>query len=187
MKYILAIICALVMTSCATNKVGDMGKTINQLTATDTVVSSDQTVIYVAESSDARKAAMSVLQAYMQANLDFDDDFKPKFVNRYKTPTASGFGFGSVDIITADNTWLILTATETEPTIIITLPGTGGASFVAPADGQELLVISNQIISNITFFTYSPTTIEGEPSDIAADGYFKLKYNALNNKWYRIG
>ena len=153
--------------------------TINELTATDTLVASDQVPVYVANNGDARKAAMSVLQAYMQANLTFSES-GISYNTQYASPTATGFSIQITDA--SDNIHLILLPLATYAAGTIVLPAVGSL-----IDKQEVLVNCTQIVTTLTVDGNGAGAVAGAPTTLAANGFFRLKYDSTMDTWYRVG
>ena len=154
-----------------------MGTTINQLTATDAVVAGDQVPVYTQNNGDTRKAAMSVLQAYMQANLNFSTSVEK---TTYSSPAT-----GTTVTLTSDgsNIRLIITPAATIATLTITLP-----AISTLVDHQKIIVSSSQIITTLTVNGNDAGAVNGAPTTIAAaNGYFTLEYDAVTTNWIRIG
>ena len=153
---------------------------INQLSAVDTLTAGDLLPIWKTNNGDTRKAAMSVLQAYMQNNLTFPSVAAgvSQFVPQYASPVATGF---TVTLTSnSDNRWLILTP----------LAGYAAGTIVFPAlanvvDNQEILVVSTQAIAALTINGNGATVI-GAPAYVSANGGFRFKFNALGGIWYRL-
>lgn len=150
--------------------------TINKLTGTDTVAAGDLLPVFINNDGQARKAAMSVLQAFMQANLTFGVS---SFTTQYASPSATGFSVQITD--NTSDTHLILTPTATFATGTIVLP----TSTVA-IDKQQVLVNSTQIVTTLTI-NGSGATVTGEPSTLAANDFFTLKFDKPTNAWFRVG
>jgi hypothetical protein len=53
-------------------------------------------------------------------------------------------------------------------------------------DGQELLVNSTQAVTTLTV-AGNGATVAGAPTTLAANGFFRLKFEALVSTWYRVG
>ena len=53
-------------------------------------------------------------------------------------------------------------------------------------DGQVLLVACAQQVNNFSVDGNNALVI-GAPNALAANGFFKLKYDKLSNTWYRVG
>jgi hypothetical protein len=150
--------------------------TINQLSAVDSVVSSDQVPIYSSGQGDARKASMSVIKTFVLAGSTSSDDK----VTQYSSPTATGF---SVTILDSSGTsvWLILTP----------LAGYAAGTLVLPAvancvDRQEILVNTTQAVTTLTINANGATVI-GAPTTLAANAFFRLRFDDVLNVWYRVG
>jgi hypothetical protein len=149
--------------------------TINQLTAVDTVSGTDQLPIYSSVSGDARKAALSVLLAYMQANISTADNK----VTQYAAPSATGFSVAITD--SSSSIWLVLTP----------VAGYAAGTLVLPAvanciDKQEILVNSTQSITTLTI-TANGSNVTGAPTTMAANAFFRLRFEAVTDTWYRVG
>jgi large exoprotein involved in heme utilization and adhesion len=154
---------------------------INQLTRVADVSAGDLVPIFSTENGDARAAAMSVLLAYMQANLVFSTF--DEYVSQYAAPAATGF---TVVITDGDenntNVHLILTPLAGYAAGTITLPAV--ASLV---DKQEVLVNCTQAVTTLTIGLNGATAALGAPTTLAANAFFRLKYDALLTTWYRVG
>jgi hypothetical protein len=151
--------------------------TINKLTALDSVTAGDQVAVYSNSNGDARKAAMSVLQAYMQANLTFTD---ASLTTQYASPSATGFNVQITD--GSASIHLILTPTAGFAAGTITLPAVGNV-----VDKQEVLVNTTQAVTTLTVDGNGVLAVTGEPSTLAANDFFHLKYDATTQAWYRVG
>lgn len=149
--------------------------TINQLTAVDTVVSSDQVPIYQASNGDARKASMAVIKTFMQDGITASDDK----ITQYAAPSATAFSVQITD--GSDSIWLILTPTATFATGAIVLPALANC-----VDKQEVLVVCTQIVTTLTV-SGNGATVTGAPTTLAANAFFRLRFDDVVNVWYRVG
>lgn len=149
--------------------------TINQLSAVDTVASSDQVPIYSSGNGDARKASMSVIKTYVLSDATVADDK----VTQYASPAATGF------TVTVNNSsssvWLILTPLAGYATGTITLPAVANC-----VDRQEVLVNTTQAVTTLTVSGNGATVI-GSPTTLAANAFFRLRFDAVLDVWYRVG
>lgn len=148
--------------------------TINQLSAVDEVVSSDQVPIYSSENGDARKASMAVLLAFIKGQITASDDK----VTQYAAPSATGF---SVQVNDSESVWLVLTPTGAFAAGTLVLPALANC-----VDRQEILVNCTQAITTLTI-TGNGSTVTGAPTTLAANGYFRLRFDDVTNTWYRVG
>ena len=149
-----------------------------QLTRTDMVNAGDLFVIYKTNAGDYRGIATQTLLDYLNANLTFPSGF----ATQYESPTASGFNIQIIDGDTSNtNTHLILTPTGAFAAGTLTLPVVGSAD-----DKQEFLFNSTQAITALTVAGGLASVI-GAPTTIAANDFFRLKYDGVTNVWYRVG
>lgn len=149
--------------------------TINQLSAVDSVVSSDQVPIYSSTNGDARKASMNVIKQFILADATANDDK----ISQYAAPAATGFSVSILD--TSSSIWLILTP----------LAGYAAGTIVMPAvancvDRQELLVNCTQSVATLTI-NANGATVVGAPTTLAANAFFRLRFDDVLNTWYRVG
>jgi len=149
--------------------------TINQLSAVDSLAAGDSFPLYDASNGDSRKTALTTLLAYMQANLTFSSGIT--YTTQYSAPSATGFNIAITDGTT--NIHLILTPVAGYAAGTITLPS-------APADKQEVLVNCTQDITTLTV-DGNGNTVTGEPAAMTANDFFRLKFDAPTDAWYRVG
>lgn len=149
--------------------------TINQLTAADQVASSDQVPIYSSENGDARKASMATLLAFFSGQITANDDK----VTQYSAPSATGF---TVTINNdSDSIWLVLTPVAGYAAGTLTLPAVANC-----VDRQELLVNCTQAVTTLTV-AGNGATVTGAPTTLAANAFFRLRFEAVTKTWYRVG
>jgi hypothetical protein len=149
--------------------------TINQLSAVDAVVSSDQVPIYSSSNGDARKASMSVIKSFVLSGATTSDDK----ISQYAAPSATGFTVTVNN--SSDSVWLILTP----------LAGYAAGTLVLPAvancvDRQEILFNTTQAVTTLTINANGATVI-GAPTTLAANAFFRLRFDAVLDVWYRVG
>lgn len=150
--------------------------TINKLTGIDEVQAGDQLAVFVNNDGQARKAAMSVIQDFMQDNLTFGVS---SFTTQYASPSSTGFSVQITD--DTDDTHLILTPTATFATGTIVLP-----TNTVAVDKQQVLVNSTQEVTTLTI-DGNGATVTGEPSTLAANDFFTLKFDKPTEVWFRVG
>ena len=149
--------------------------TINQLNAVDSLSAADLAVIYSSSNGDARKASMSVLAAFIQSLITVSDDK----ITQYAAPSATGF---SVQVNNGgQNVWLVLTPTGGFAAGTLILPALANA-----LEHQEILVNCTQVITALTI-NGNGATVTGAPTALAANGYFRLRFDAVTSTWYRVG
>jgi hypothetical protein len=150
---------------------------ISNLTATDTIVAGDQLAVGKTSAGDDRRAAMSVLLAYIQANITHPDT---QLTTQYAAPSATGFNIAITD--GDDSIHLILTPTAGFAAGTITLPAVANA-----VDKQVVLVNCTQAVTTLTVDGNGATAVTGEPASLSANDFFKLKYDIVSKTWYRVG
>lgn len=149
---------------------------INQLSTVDAIQGGDLFAIYVNNLGDTRSTSVTLLQAYLQANLDFPVGV---FTNQYSSP-ATGF---NVNVL-GGNYWLIITPVATLATGTVTLPDVTSLS-----GNEEVLVNCTQIISTLTVAKNAlntGTAVVGAPTSLADNEFFRMKYDNLSKNWYRV-
>lgn len=146
---------------------------IERLTLKDVLTAATVFAVNV-NGQDYRLLAGSVLD-YIQANLSFP----ASFTQQYSAPSATGFSVQVTD--GSDNIHLILT------------PGAGYAAgtIVMPllancVDGQEVLINCTQAVTTLTI-TGNGSTVTGAPTTLAANAFFRLRFDDVTNTWYRVG
>lgn len=158
--------------------------TINQLTRATALSAGDLIPIFTTNEGDARAAAVSLLQEYLQDNLDFSNG--DNYTSQYAAPSATGFNVtitdNSADGITSSNVHLILTPLAGYAAGTITLPVVTGL-----VDKQEVLVNCTQSVTTLTIGLNGATGAVGAPTTLAANAFFRLKYDAVTSNWYRVG
>lgn len=149
--------------------------TINQLTAVDAVVSSDQVPIYSSDNGDARKASMATLLKFFAGQITSIDDM----ITQYSAPSATGF---SVQVNNdSNNVWLVLTPTGGFAAGTLVLPSVANC-----VDRQEILVNTTQAVTTLTI-SNGGATVTGAPTTLAANAFFRLRFDIVTKTWYRVG
>ena len=150
-------------------------KYISDLTATDTPAAGDQVPLYSAANGDARRASLTALKTFFQASAASTDSK----VTQYTAPSASPFTVAVTD--SSYSVWLVVTPTGTMALGTITLPAVANC-----VDRQEILVNTTQGITGLTV-SGNGATVTGAPTTLAANGFFRLRFEALTDTWYRVG
>lgn len=158
-----------------------MSTTINRLSAVDSLQAGDSVPLYDTSNGDARKASISVLLAFMQANLDFSP--ADLYTTQYSAPSATGFSVTITDGADDNNSvHLILTPTAGFAAGTIVLPPVASVE-----NKQEVLVNCTQAVTTLTVSANGATAVTGAPTTLAANAFFRLKYDAPTSTWYRVG
>lgn len=148
--------------------------TINQLSGLSQLSSGDLLPIYVPNNGDARKVSVGQLLAFFQQQFA-----SPTLSTQLATP---GTGFNiAVQTPVSEQQWLIIQPAGTLAAGTITLP----LNTQTP-DGTEVLVTTTQIITTFTLALNGAAAAYGAPTTLAANGFFRVRYYAATNSWYRI-
>lgn len=154
--------------------------TINRLSAVDSLEGGDQLPVYDQGNGDARKASLSLLLSWLQSSLTFPSTGVPEYATQRSAPSATGFNVAITD--GSDNIHLILTPAAGYAAGTITLPAKANC-----VDKQLVLVNCTQAVTTLTVDANGATAVTGEPSALAANDFFTLKYDAGTSTWYRVG
>lgn len=145
-----------------------------RLSNTDRVGPCDSVVIWSGDNGDFRGVPIDVLK----------EAIKPEQGNQTSL-LVQHFNPNANFTLNIDNhevgTYLILNPSTSITTGSIKLPERYDVT-----DGQVLLVACAQQVNNFSADGNNALVI-GAPNALAANGFFKLKYDKLSNTWYRVG
>lgn len=148
---------------------------INQLNSADQLSGSDLLPLYSQANGDARKISLTNFLNWLESQQIATQDNK---ITQYAAPlTASTVLLTD----TQNSVWLILTPAGTIAALTLKLP------LVANCiDRQEILVNSTQIVTALTIDANGSSVI-GAPTALTANGFFRLRWDAVMKTWYRVG
>jgi hypothetical protein len=147
--------------------------TINQLPVLAQFSGGDSIPVYSPTNGDARRASITSLIEYFQAN--FAD---PNYLTIINAPTNSGF---NIQLGTqTQNVFLIINPTGAFAAGTITLPPVASCF-----DGQEILVVSSQSIAALTV-NGNGGTLLGTPGALGIGSFFTIRFNRLQSTWYTL-
>jgi hypothetical protein len=148
--------------------------TINQLSGLSQLSSGDLLPIYVPNNGDARKVSIGQLLAFFQQQFA-----SPTLATQLATP---GTGFNvAVQTPVSEQQWLILQPAGTLASGTVTPP----LNTQTP-DGTELLITTTQQITAFAFALNGAAAAYGAPTTLSAEDFFRVRYYAATNSWYRI-
>ena len=148
--------------------------TINQLSGLSQLSSGDLLPIYVPNNGDARKVSIGQLLAFFQQQFA-----SPTLATQFATP-GTGFNVAVQTPVNAQQ-WLILQPAGTLAAGTVTLP----LNTQTP-DGTEILVTTTQQITAFTLALNGAAAVYGDPSTLSSEDFFRVRYYAATNSWYRI-
>ncbi len=113
----------------------------------------------------------AALLAFLQGNITSASAFGTQF----SAPSSTGFSVQVAD----GSTWLVLTPAAGYADGEIVLPAN-------PEDGDEFLCNCTQAVTTLTV-DGGTNTVTGEPTTLAANDFFRLRYEGVTGTWYRVG
>jgi hypothetical protein len=145
---------------------------LSRITRQDSFGSSDNVLVYSSSANDARLIPYADFVAALAPTTNSN-------ITQYYSPSSTGFSVSIND--SYQDVWLILQPTGTLAAGSLVLPSSANV-----IDNQEIIVSSTNQVTTLTI-SGNGSTVTGAPSTIAANGYFKLKYNSTLTTWYRVG
>ena len=148
--------------------------TINQLPLLAQVSPGDQVPVYSPNNGDARRLPVSALLQYFQQTFA-----SPTLATNVYTP---GTGFNlPVPTPVAQQQWMLIQPAGTLATGAVTLP----LNTQTP-DGTEVLITTTQQITSFTLGANGASQLYGDPTTLAAEDFFRMRFVQATNSWYRI-
>lgn len=147
---------------------------IDRLNQAD-IAAADSLPFYSATAGADRRTSLTQLASILATLLNTGGG--PS--QQYAAPNATGFSVTVAPLTDGAWVWLLLTPLAGYAAGTVVLPAT-------PVDRQEVLVTSTQSITTLTV-SGNGKTVNGAPSTLAANAFFRLKYDGVNQSWYRIG
>lgn len=146
---------------------------INELTRVTDPASGDVFPVWSQSEGENRGVSLSQITAYLQNNLSFLGAVE----------TLRNFAPATGETITVDigdfrNLWIALAPSGTLATLTIDITG-------VPESLQEISVSTSAAITALTFT--ADQSIQGAAGAMAANGFFRLKYDGVNSIWRRVG
>ena len=148
---------------------------IDKLGAVSTVTAADSVALFSASLGGDARATLTTVIAFIQSQLNATGGF----VSQYSAPSASGFSVTITPTVTGENVYLLLTPTGTLAAGTIVMPA-------APVHAQEVLIASTQIVTTLTVSGNS-YTVNGAPTTLSANGFFRMRFDGILNTWNRVG
>lgn len=148
--------------------------TINQLPLLDQPNSGDQIPVWSPNNGDSRRLPLSALLTYFQQQFA-----APTLATNLYVP-ATGFNI-AVPTPVAQQQWVLLQPVSTLAVGTITLP-----LNTATPDGTEVLITTTQQITTFTLGQNGAAALYGDPTTLAAEDFFRMRFVQATNSWYRI-
>lgn len=142
-----------------------------------TVTASSQIPFYDPNSGGDARASLSDIAEVLQGLVTAPGDFQ----TQRSAPNATGFNAAVSPPAAGASVWLLLTPAAAYAAGTITLP-----ALAECADGQEVLVSCTQAVTALTV-AGNGATVNGAPTTITANGFFRLRFDGVFSAWYRVG
>lgn len=149
---------------------------IQNLSKVTTLNAGDLVALFSSSLGNDAATTLTNLLAWMQTQLTSSG----VFTTQYSAPSATGFGVTIAPLTTGGSVYLLLTPVAGYAAGTITLPAQ--ASCV---DGQELLVSCTQAVTALTV-AGNGATVNGAPTTLAANAFFRLRFDGVFKAWYRV-
>lgn len=150
---------------------------IQNLSKVTTLSSGDLIALFSSAVGNDAAATLATLLAWLQSQLSAAGGF----VTQYSAPAATGFNTQVAPATTGASVFLLLTPAGAYAAGTITLPAQ--ASCI---DEQELLVTCTQAVTALTV-AGNGSTVNGAPTTLAANAFFRLRFDGVFKAWYRVG
>lgn len=147
-----------------------------RLSNTDRIGPCDSVVIWSGDNGDFRGAPVDLLIEKIQESIK-KVDYPPINIQHFNPNANFTLNIDNHEV----GTYLVLNPSVSITTGAIKLPERYDVT-----DGQVLLVACAQQVNNFSVDGNNALVI-GAPNALAANGFFKLKYDKLSNTWYRVG
>ena len=150
---------------------------INNLTKVSDLSSADVVAMFSSQLGADAGATLANLLTWLQANLTASGDF----ATQYSAPSATGFSVTIAPPNDGASVYLLLTPAAGYATGTIVLPAVASCEH-----GQEVMVSCTQSVTTLTL-SGNGATVNGAPTTLAANGFFRLKFDGVFDAWYRVG
>lgn len=123
-----------------------------------------------------RRASLNTVAGVVQELLGGVEDY----ISSYATPV-TGDTVSIVPFTAGASCFLLLTPTTTLSTLTLLFPLTDQCQH-----GQEIIVHTVQAITTLTV-NGNGSGKSGAPTTLAAGSFFRMRFDQVNEAWYRIG
>lgn len=144
------------------------------ITPASTLESSDQFIIFNTQNGYKKYASLALVSTYLSNQINSQYGI----VTEYYNPTTTGFTI--VVQAQSGSVWLVVKPSAAFALGTIVLP-----SLFNLIDKQEISFYSSQAITSLVI-NGNGATVLGQPSSIAQNGFFTLRFDKINNSWYRV-
>ncbi|QRF55312.1 hypothetical protein [Variovorax paradoxus] len=151
---------------------------INDLSSNDQLSIGDLIPIWSSANGDTRRISITALVAFVMAQVAANSGF----VTQYAAPSATGFSVQIKPPVAGTAAFLLLTPAAAYAAGTVILPPVAEC-----IDGQEVLVTCTQAVTALTVNGNGATAVNGAPATLAANSFFRLRFDFIAKSWYRVG
>lgn len=150
---------------------------IDELSRAGAIGDADELALFSKAAGSTRKVTAPQLAAYVLEAIEGAPD-----ETIYSLATdGSSFTVAVLPATPGGSAWAQITLSGPAPAGTIILPGVEDR-----AHGQEVLVTCTQAVAALTV-NGAGATVLGAPTALAANGFFRLRFDLISTTWYRIG
>ena len=142
-----------------------------------TLSAASQVPFYDPANGQDRRASVNDLATLLEAQGSGSGGL----ITQYAAPNATGFTVAISPPTNGGSVFLLLTPAAAYAAGTLTLPLQANC-----IDGQELLVTCTQSVTALTV-AGNGSTVNGAPTTLAANGFFRLRFDGVFKAWYRVG
>ena len=150
---------------------------IQNLTKVTALTAADLVPLFSAAAGVDTAATLATLAAYLAGSATTAGGY----ITQYSAPAATGFSVTIAPVTGGGNVFLLLTPAAGYAAGTITLP-----AQAACVDGQEVLCTCTQSVATLTV-AGNGATVNSAPTSLAANGFFRLRFDGVFKAWYRVG
>lgn len=148
---------------------------INKLGTVSSLSGSDLVALFSASLGNDAAATLATLLAWLQSQMSASGGF----ITQYSAPNATGFSVTITPVATGGGVYLLLTPVAGYAAGTIVMPA-------SPVDMQEVLCTCTQSVTTLTV-SGNGYTINGAPATLAANGFFRMRFDGVLKTWNRVG
>ena len=148
---------------------------INNLNKVSSLSASDLLALFSSSAGTDAAVTLATLVTWLQAQLSASGGM----TTQYAAPSATGFAVTITPPVTGGSVYLLLTPTAGFAAGTINLPA-------SPVDEQEALITCTQAVTALTV-SGNGNTINGAPTALTANGFFRMRFDGVLKVWNRIG
>lgn len=146
---------------------------IEKLTQSD-ISAASQIPFYDPANGADRRTSLTQFAEVMQGLLSVGES-----MSQYYAPNATGWSVLIAPVTAGESVYLLITPVAGYAAGTVTLPA-------SPVHAQEVLVTCTQSVTTLTV-AGNGYTVNGAPSTLAANAFFRLRFDGVLNTWNRIG